>query len=262
MSEHSGTAIHPAAIVAPGAQLGDNVEIGPYAVIEDDVVMGEGTRIAAHAVIRRYTRLGRQNRVCEHVVIGGEPQDYKFSGAPTYVSIGDGNLIREGVTIHRASSPEGHTRIGNDCFLMVASHVAHDCQLGDRVVLTNSALLAGHVSIADGAIISGNVIIHQFCRIGRFAFAGGGARISQDCLPFMITEGSPAHARAVNVVGLRRAGFPPAEILSIRNALHALRTAARLEDAFRVLEGSDSPAVAEIVQFIRSSKRGFSHPTR
>jgi UDP-N-acetylglucosamine acyltransferase len=262
MGEHSPTAIHPSAIVAASAQLGDGVEIGPYAVIEDDVVIGDGTRIAAHAVIKRYTRLGRQNRVCEHVVIGGEPQDYKFSGSPSHVSIGDGNLIREGVTVHRASSAEGHTRIGNDCFLMVASHVAHDCQIGDRVVLTNSALLAGYVTIADGAIISGNVIIHQFCRIGRFAFAGGGARISQDCLPFMITEGSPAHARAVNVVGLRRAGFPPAEILSIRNALHALRTEARLEDALRLLQASDSPAVAEIVQFIRSSKRGFSHPTR
>jgi UDP-N-acetylglucosamine acyltransferase len=262
MGEHSGTAIHPTAIVAPGAQLGNDVEIGPYAIVEDDVVIGDRTRVAAHAVIKRHTRLGRENRVCEHVVIGGEPQDYKFSGAPTYVSIGDRNLIREGVTVHRASSPEGHTRIGNDCFLMVASHVAHDCQIGDRVVLTNSALLAGYVSIAEGAIISGNVIIHQFCRIGRFAFAGGGARISQDCLPFMITEGSPAHARAVNVVGLRRAGFPPAEILGIRNALHALRTAARLEDALRVLEAADSPAVAELIEFIRSSKRGFSHPTR
>jgi UDP-N-acetylglucosamine acyltransferase len=166
------------------------------------------------------------------------------------------------VTVHRASTPEGHTRIGNDCFLMVASHVAHDCQIGDRVVLTNSALLAGYVSIADGAIVSGNVVIHQFCRIGRFAFAGGGARISQDCLPFMITEGSPARARAVNTVGLRRAGFPAAEIANISNALHALRTAAGLADALRTLEPSDSPAVAEIVEFIRSSQRGFSHPKR
>jgi UDP-N-acetylglucosamine acyltransferase len=145
---------------------------------------------------------------------------------------------------------------------MVASHVAHDCQLGDRVVLTNSALLAGYVSIADGAIISGNVVIHQFCRVGRLAFAGGGARVSQDCLPFMITEGSPARARALNAVGLRRAGFPAEEIANLRKALHVLRTAAHLEDALQTLVATDSPAVAELVQFIRSSKRGFSHPTQ
>jgi UDP-N-acetylglucosamine acyltransferase len=145
---------------------------------------------------------------------------------------------------------------------MVASHVAHDCQIGDRVVLTNSALLAGYVSIAEGAIISGNVVIHQFCRIGRLAFVGGGARVSQDCLPFMITEGSPARARALNAVGLRRAGFPVQEIAKLKGALHVLRTSGHLEDALQTLATIDSTAVAELVQFIRSSKRGFSHPTR
>src|SRR5690349_10638054 len=143
MTQVVGTAIHPTAVVHPAAHVGKNVQIGPYAVIEDDVVLGDGTTIGAHAVLKRYTRVGCDNRICEHAVIGGEPQDYKFNGSRSYVSIGDANIIREGVTIHRPSTPESHTRIGNNCFLMVASHVAHDCQLGNGVVLTNSALLAG-----------------------------------------------------------------------------------------------------------------------
>ena len=262
MPERLTSSIHPTAVIHGGARLGKGVEIGPYVVIEDDVVIGEGSSIGAHTVIKRHTRMGRENRVSEHVVIGGEPQDYKFGGVRSYVSIGDGNLIREGVTIHRGSTPEGHTTIGDNCFLMVASHVAHDCRIGSRVVLTNGALLAGFVSIADSAIISGNVVIHQFCRVGRFAFAGGGARVSQDCLPFMITEGSPARARALNAVGLRRAGFPPEEIASLKRALHLLRTSPQLEDALEVLSGEPSAATNELVRFIRESKRGFSHPRR
>jgi len=262
MSDRPANAIHRTAVIHPDARLGENVEVGAYVVIEDDVSIGDGSRIAAHTVIKRHTRLGRENRVCEHVVIGGEPQDYKFGGARTYVTIGDGNLIREGVTIHRGSTPEAHTTIGDNCFLMVGSHVAHDCHIGNRVVLTNSALLAGFVSIADNAIISGNVVIHQFCRVGRFAFAGGGARVSQDCLPFMITEGSPARTRALNAVGLRRAGFPPAEIASLKRALHVLRTAPHLADALEALDADASPSVTELVRFIRDSKRGFSHPKR
>jgi UDP-N-acetylglucosamine acyltransferase len=262
MVDRSSSGIHPTAVIYPGARLGENVEIGPYVVIEEDVFIGDHSTIGAHTVIKRHTRMGRENRVSEHVVIGGEPQDYKFDGSRSYVSIGDGNLIREGVTIHRGSTPEAHTTIGDNCFLMVASHVAHDCQIGNRVVLTNSALLAGFVSIADGAIISGNVVIHQYCRVGRLAFAGGGARVSQDCLPFMITEGSPARARALNAVGLRRAGFPPEEITSLKRAFHVLRTSTRLDDALNALGGDTSAAVTELVQFIRDSKRGFSHPTR
>jgi UDP-N-acetylglucosamine acyltransferase len=262
MVDRSGSAIHSTAVIHPGARLGETVEIGPYVVIEDDVVIGDRSSIGAHTVVKRHTRMGRENRVSEHVVIGGEPQDYKFDGSRSYVSIGDGNLIREGVTIHRGSTPEAHTSVGDNCFLMVASHVAHDCRIGNRVVLTNGALLAGFVNIADGAIISGNVVIHQFCRVGRLAFAGGGARVSQDCLPFMITEGSPARARALNAVGLRRAGFPPEEIASLKRALRVLRTSSGLEEALKALGDDASPSVTELVRFIRDSKRGFSHPTR
>ena len=252
--------IHSTACVNGSAQLGANVSIGPYAVIEEDVVLGAGTHVAAHAVIKRYTRMGAENRVAEHVVIGGEPQDYKFKGHRSYVSIGDRNLIREGVTIHRGSKPEAATTVGNDCFLMAGCHVAHDCTVGNRVIIVNGAQLAGAVSVEDGAFISGNVLIHQFCRVGRLAFAGGGARIVQDCLPFVITEGAPARARALNVVGLRRAGMEPAEIRQLKRAFRVLRTAPGLEHALEQLTAIDSPAVAELVRFIRSSSRGFTHP--
>jgi UDP-N-acetylglucosamine acyltransferase len=262
MSDPSDSAIHPTALIHPGARLGAHVEIGPYAIIEEDVTIGDGSSVGAHAVIKRYTRMGRENRVAEHVVIGGEPQDYKFKGFRTYVHIGDGNLIREGVTIHRGSTPEGATRIGNNCFLMAACHVAHDCTIGERVIIVNGAMLAGAVSVGDAAFISGNVIIHQFCRVGRLAFAAGGARIVQDCLPFVITEGAPARARAVNVVGLSRAGMDPADIAQLKRAFHVLRTSTALEQALEHLGTVDSTPVAELVRFIRTSPRGFTHARR
>ena len=258
MTEPRST-VHPTALVHPGARLGSGVEIGPYAVIEDDVVIGDGSSVGAHSILKRYTRVGRANRISEHVVIGGEPQDYKFKDCRSYVLIGDGNLIREGVTVHRGSTPEAETRIGSNCFLMASSHVAHDCTLGDRVILVNGALLAGVITIDDGAFISGNVSIHQFCRVGRLAFVAGAARVSQDCLPFVITEGAPARARALNVVGLKRAGVPSEEIASLRRAFHTLRTVPLLEEVLGTLAQDPSPAVAELVQFIRTAKRGFSH---
>jgi UDP-N-acetylglucosamine acyltransferase len=247
------------ALVNPDAQLGQDVEIGAYAVIESDVAIGDGSSVGAHSVIKRYTRMGRNNRIYEHVVIGGDPQDYKFRDCRSYVLIGDENLVREGVTIHRGSTPEGATRIGSNCFLMASSHVAHDCTLGDRVIVANGALLAGGVSIDDAAFISGNVSIHQFVRVGRLAFAAGAARISQDCLPFVITEGAPARARALNLVGLKRAGMPAAEMAALKRAFHVLRTASGLEQALVTLESDQSESVAELVRFIRSSKRGFTH---
>jgi UDP-N-acetylglucosamine acyltransferase len=262
MAELTRTAIHPTALIHPSAQLDDGVEIGPYAIVEEHVVLGARTTIGSHSIIKRYTQMGRENRVAEHAVIGGDPQDYKYKDCPSYVSIGDANLIREGVTIHRASRPESPTRIGDNCFLMADSHVAHDCTVGDRVIIVNGAMLAGSVSIDDAAFISGNVVIHQFCRVGRLAMAAGGARLVQDCLPFMITEGAPGRARALNVVGLRRAGMDAAEIRRLKHALHILRTTAGLEQALQQMETDASPAVAELVGFIRTSARGFSHPRR
>lgn len=260
MAEAQGS-IHPLALVAPGARLGRGVRVGPFAVIEDDTDIGDGCEIAAHAVIRRYTRMGPDNRISEHAVLGGEPQHLAFSGERSYLVIGAGNVIREGATLHRAYKAEDATVVGDGCFLMAYCHVGHDCRIGSQVVVANGALLAGHVEVDDRAFVSGNVAVHQFTRIGRLAMVSGLARVSQDCLPFMITEGSPAHARAVNVVGLKRAGMQVADIRALKNALRLLRTTAALEDALALLDAG-SPLERELAAFIRGSRRGFTHPER
>ena len=254
------SAIHPTALVHPGAQLGADVTIGPYAVIEENVIVGDGCTIGAHAVVKRYTRMGRENRVYEHAVIGGDPQDYKFRECVSFVSIGERNLIREGVTIHRGSVPDAHTRIGNGCFLMANCHVAHDCTIGDGVVIANGTLLGGVVAIGDHAFVSGAVTIHQFCRVGRYALLAASTRVNQDCLPFVITDGVPGRARGLNLVGLKRGGMPAAGIADLKRAFHALRTAHALDSALQEISTYSSPAAAELVQFIRESKRGFAHP--
>jgi UDP-N-acetylglucosamine acyltransferase len=251
--------IHPTAWVASGARLGINVQVGPFAVIEDEVELGADCEIAAHAVIKRHTRMGARNRVFEHAVIGGEPQDVKFKGHRSSVSIGEGNLIREGATIHRGSTEGSVTRVGDANFLMAYSHVAHDCSVGNQTIIANGALVAGFVSVGDRAFVSGNVTIHQFARIGRLAMVGGLARISLDCLPFMITEGSPARIRGLNVVGLRRAGFPAGDISALKQALVVLRSGQLLQQVLAQLDASPSAPVREVAQFIRASKRGFTH---
>jgi len=255
----AAASIHPLASVAGGARLGTGVRIGPFAVIEDEVELGDGCEIGAHAVLKRYTRLGPRNRVAEHAVIGGEPQDVKFKGQVSYVVIGAGNLIREGVTINRGSVDGGETRVGDDNFLMAYCHIAHDCQIGNRTVIANGALLAGWVGVGDRAFISGNVVIHQFARIGRLAMVGGLARISQDCVPFMITEGAPARIRGLNIVGLRRAGIAAPDVAALKKAVGVLRSGALLRDALIELDAANSSLVAEVAQFIRDSKRGFTH---
>jgi UDP-N-acetylglucosamine acyltransferase len=251
--------IHPLAAIARGARLGARVRVGPFAVIEDDVEIGDDCEIFAHAVIKRYTRMGARNRVAEHAVIGGEPQDLKFKGWPSFVIIGADNVIREGTTIHRATLEGGETRVGDGNFVMGYVHVAHECHIGNQVIVVNGALLAGFVSVGDRAFVSGNVAIHQFVRVGRLAMVGGLARITQDCLPFMITEGSPARARGLNVVGLRRAGVPMSDVAALKNALALLRSGVLLREAIVELEGSESALVRELAQFIGDAKRGFSH---
>ena len=251
--------IHSTALIDPAARLGASVTVGPYAVIEADTELGDGCRIAAHAVIKRYTRMGRNNRVAEFAVIGGEPQDFKFSDCPSHVVIGDGNRFGEGVTVHRSNHEGGETRLGNDNFLMAMSHVAHDCVIGNQAILANAALLGGHVEVGDRAFISGAVTVHQFCRIGRMALVAASARVNQDCLPFVITDGNPARARALNVVGLRRGGLSAEEIAALRRALHRLRSGQTRETLLAGLEAEASPVVRELAAFIRASKRGYAH---
>lgn len=252
--------IHPSAVVAEDAELGEGVSIGPFAVVEPGAVVGDACRIGAHAVVKGHVRMGPGNRVAEHAVLGGEPQDYAFKPCESFVDIGAENLIREGVTIHRSSKPGGVTRIGDRNFLMAYAHVAHDCVLGNGVVLVNGVGLTGHVTVGDRAFISGYAGIHQFCRVGRFAMVGGLSKVVQDCLPFMITDGNPARARGLNVVGLRRGGFGRAELAALKEAYRVLlRGGRRLEDALAELERSDCEPVRELADFVRGSRRGFAH---
>jgi len=253
--------IHPQALVAAGARLAAGVRVGPFAVIEEDVEIGEGTSIAAHAVVKRYTRLGARNRVHEHAVIGGVPQDVKFDPAcVSSVEIGSDNILREGVTVHRGSRPGSATRIGDGGFLMALAHVAHDCIVGDQVVMANAATLGGEVVVQDRAFISGLVGVHQFCRVGRCAMIGGLSKVVQDVLPFCITDGNPARARGLNLVGLRRAGFKAADIAALKEAYRLLHQRVPLKEAAARMRESPSEAVRELGAFIAASKRGFAHP--
>lgn len=252
--------IHPTAIVSDSAKLGVNINIGAYAILEADTIIGDHTEIRAHACIKRFTTIGDSNVVYEGAVIGGEPQDLGFRNCPSFVRLGDRNRIREGVTIHRGTQEGSETIVGSDCFLMAYSHVAHNCQLGNNVILANNVALAGHVEIEDQVFISGGVVVHQFCRLGRLAMLGGNAKIVQDCLPFVITDGMPGRASGLNIIGLRRAGFKASDISELKRAYRMLlRSGIRLEEALEKLAEQDHPLVNHLMNFARASKRGFCH---
>ena len=255
--------VHPTAVVSSRARLGRDVVVGPYAVVEDDVVIGDGTEIRAHAIVKRFTTLGALNRVHEGAVVGGEPQYVSFTGVESHVEIGDRNTIREGVTIHRSTKEGGATVVGSDCFLMACSHVGHDCRVGDRVILANSVALGGHVDVGDRAFLGGGAGVHQFCRVGRLAMVGGLSAVKQDALPFVITDGVPARAVGLNVVGLRRAGFPPPQRSALKRAFRLLvRSGLPLAEALERLSALSDPLADEMAAFVRGSKRGFAHARR
>lgn len=252
--------IHPTAIVSPRAEVASDVRIGPYAVVEDEVLIGEGCEIGAHAVIKRFTRLGRDNRVFEHAVLGGEPQDVKFRNESSQLIVGDGNLIREYATLHRASGEGEATRVGSRNFLMIGVHIAHNCLVGDGNVFANGAALAGHIVVEDHVFLSNNVGCHQFVRLGRYAMVGGKSKIVQDVLPFFITDGNPPRVRGLNAVGLRRAGFTPDDRRQLRRAYQILLgpRAGELDVRLRELELIDNEHVRHLCGFVRGSQRGFT----
>ncbi|HEV7373936.1 MAG TPA: acyl-ACP--UDP-N-acetylglucosamine O-acyltransferase [Pyrinomonadaceae bacterium] len=255
--------IHPTAIISPRAELAHNVKVGPYVVIEDNVVIGEDCEISSHTVIKSFTTIGRRNRVFEHVVLGGEPQDVKFKGETTSLIIGDDNLIREGVTLHRASGEGGETRIGSRNFMMIGVHIAHNCVVGDDNIFANEVALAGHITIEDHVLLSNNVGAHQFVRMGRYAMVGGKSKIVQDVLPFFITDGNPPRVRGLNSVGLRRASFSTEERRALKNAYRLLfRSQLALEDALREMAELNDSNVNHLINFIRGSERGFSRARR
>lgn len=251
--------IHKTAVIHPASRIADDVQIGPFAVVEEDVEVDSGCRIAAHAVIKRGVRMGRDNRVFEHAVLGGEPQDLKFKGGASGVSIGDRNIFREGVTVNRCTEPGALTRIGSDCFFMTCSHVAHECVIGDFVMMANCVALAGHVTIEDRAFLSGGVVVHQFTTVGRLAMVGGNAKVIQDVPPFCLADGVPARVRSLNLVGLRRAGFDPQEIRRLKKAFRLLAGPGHLRgEKIPRLKEIDSPAVRHWVEFIEKSQRGLA----
>ncbi len=255
--------IHPTAVVHPRASLGRGVRVGPYAVIEEEALVGDECEIGAHAVIKRFTTLGRRNRVCEHATLGGEPQDLKFRGERSALVLGDDNLIREYATLHRADGEGAQTRVGSRNFLMVATHIAHNCEVGDDNVFANGVALAGHVRVEDHVFLASNVGAHQFTRFGRFAMVGGKAKIIQDVLPFFTTDGNPARVRGQNTVGLRRGGFPEHEREALKRAdVRLIRTGRPLEETLRELDTWGDPHVTHLVRFIRDSRRGFTREER
>lgn len=251
--------IDPAARIAEGARLGEGNEIGPYAVIEEGTSIGDGNRILAGAVIKAGTRLGNRNVVHEHAVLGGDPQDLKFDPRQqTTLVVGDENVFREQVTVNRGSRPGGGTVLGNGNFLMATAHVGHDCHIGDRSVVVTSAGLGGHVHVEDRAFVSGGVMVHQFVRIGTLAMIGGNAKVTQDCLPYMITDGVPARVRGLNLVGLKRAGADAAALAELKQAYRILfRRGLRLEQILEALDALQGPHARHLAGFVRGSQRGF-----
>lgn len=253
--------IHPTAIVDSGAHVAPDADIGPFAVVGPDVVIGAGTRIGPHAVVHRYTRLGEQCRVHAHAVLGDLPQDLAFdAGNMSRVVIGDGVTIREGVTVHRGTKLGTETVVGDGCYLMAYSHLAHNCRIGRRVIIANNALLAGYVDVGDGAFISGGVVIHQFTRIGRLAMLSGNAGIGKDIPPFCTAKSCVRNKVAgLNVVGLRRAGMAADVRRQVRRAFELLYRSGlnfRVVPAAIRSEFQEGPAL-EIADFIEASKRGI-----
>jgi UDP-N-acetylglucosamine acyltransferase len=215
--------IHPSAVIDPRAHLADDVEIGPFSVIGAGVVIGRGTRIGPHAVVRGPTEIGEDNRIFQFASVGEIPQDKKFGGEETRLVIGDRNVVREGATIHRGTVQDhGETRIGDDNLFMAYTHVAHDCVLGNHVIMANAASLGGHVLIDDWAILGGFTIVHQFCRIGAHCFSAMGSVVGKDIPPFVTVGGHPATPRGINTEGLRRRSFDAGVIQAIRRAYRLL----------------------------------------
>lgn len=253
--------IHPTAIIDPSVNLGENVTIGPHTVIGPECVIGDNCIIGSSVTIHRWVELGKNVKIWHGASIGGDPQDLKYKGAKTKVLIGDDTVIREYATVN-LSTDEGHvTRIGRNCFLMAYSHVAHECSVGDGVIMANSANLAGHVTVEDFAIIGGLTPVHQFCRIGCYAMVGGASAVQKDILPYSKSFGVPAKVYGTNSVGLTRRGFPE----KTRSLLHKafklifysnLNTSQAVDRIKSDLE--QVPEIVHLLEFIEGSKRGIA----
>ncbi len=250
--------IHPTAIIDPKAEIGADVFIGPYVIIEGNVKIGRGTKIYARAHILGATEIGEDCQIHMGAIIGHEPQDLGFKDQESLLKIGHRNIFRENVTVHRGTQKGSMTYIGHDNYFMGGVHIAHNCTIGNKVILCNNALVAGYVQIEDQAFISGGVVIHQFTRIGKLAMISGWSALSKDVPPFLIAQGRNC-VKAINVVGLRRAGYPLSVRREIQRAFKTLfRSGLNIHQALSVLEAQElSPEVRYMVEFIKNSKRGI-----
>jgi len=255
------TSIHPSAIVDPAAELAAGVEIGPFSIIGAGVRIGRGTRIGPHAVLRGPSEIGEDNRIFQFASVGEDPQDKKYAGEETRLTMGDRNVVREGATIHRGTIQDaGVTTIGSDNLFMAYTHVAHDCRIGDHVILANAASLGGHVRVEDWAILGGFTLVHQFCRIGAHSFCAMGSVITRDVPTYVTVGGHPGIPRGINSEGLKRRGFSDETIAVIRRAYRLLYTSSlKLADALAAIRelAETCAELTPLVDFIASSTRSI-----
>ncbi len=255
--------IHPTAIISPKAELGKNVRVGPFCIVGPGVTLGDGCVLHSHVVLEANATFGKSNEFFPFAAIGGKSQDLKYIGEPTALEVGDHNVFRENTTVHRGTHEELPTRIGSHNLLLCYAHVAHDCQLGDHIILSNSTGIAGHVILEDYAIVSGFAAAHQFCRIGKHAIVGGLSKIVQDIPPFTIVDGNPATTRGLNLVGLQRRGFSEDEIRDLKSAYKRLFlkkdvSMANSLSSLKATAAASSPNVEYLIHFIENSKRGIT----
>ena len=252
--------IHPTAIIHPKAQIGSGCEIGAYCLIGEHVTLGENCKLHSHVVVDGHTVLGARNEIFPFAVIGKKTQDLKYKGGVTHLRIGDDNVFREGVTIHSATADGQTTVVGSHNLLLTYVHIAHDCQLGNHIIMSGFVGVAGHVVVEDYATLGGYTAVHQFCRIGTRCMTGGCSRIPQDVAPYTIVEGNPAVARAINKINLERAGFSDEAQTALRNAYKIIfREDLSTANALAKVEAElpPLPEVKHLVQFIRASERGI-----
>jgi UDP-N-acetylglucosamine acyltransferase len=254
--------IHPTAIVHPGAKIAEGVEIGAYSVLGEHVSVGKGTRIASHVLVEGWTTIGERNQIFPFSCIGTAPQDIGYRNEETYLVIGNDNVIRESATVHRATTKEDRvTVIGNNNFLMAYSHVAHDCKLGNHIIMANSVGLGGHITVGDYAILGGIVAVHQFVRIGAYAIIGGQSAVPQDIPPYVSASGNRAKLYGLNLVGLKRRGFSDEAISNLKKAYRIIfRSGLILEEALTRVktELAGSSEAMHLMEFMKNSKRGIT----
>ncbi len=253
--------IHSSAIIHPGAQIGAGCEIEPYCVIGEHVILGDGCKLHSHAVVDGLTKLGKGNEIFPFACLGKKTQDLKWKGGVTRLEIGDGNVFREGVTVHCATDDGHATVLGSNNLLLTHAHVAHDCVLGNHVIMSGFSALAGHVILEDHAILSGFAAVHQFVRIGKYAMVGACCPVRQDIAPFMLADGDPATPMTINKIGLERNGFSNEAITALKQAYKIIfREGLTLSSALANVESElpPLPEIQHLVQFIRASERGIS----